>query len=97
MSSSLAAQLQRISERSGQQKIAANAKASFLFDAKEAASLDSETVWQLGQSGLSELAAMDGRFRNFERTLFTREGLKTHREDEGERFWVTVPLFYPSS
>ena len=61
-----------------------NTKVSFLFSPKEAASIDGETIWSLGQSGLAELAAMDGRFRTYEKNIFSREGLKTHRENESE-------------
>ncbi|XP_069625106.1 HEAT repeat-containing protein 1 [Ranitomeya imitator] len=45
--------------------------ASFLFDPKEAASIDRETFYALGCTGLEELMGIDASFAIFEETLFS--------------------------
>jgi U3 small nucleolar RNA-associated protein 10 len=71
MSSSLAAQLRVLSgagRESSTRFVASHP--SFLFDARAAADTDSETIYDIGLSGLAELKAVDDRFAGFEETLF---------------------------
>jgi len=66
--SALAAQLRQLAVRAAQPTTKA---ASFLFEAREAADLDIETIHGLGVNGLAELAALDPRLAAFEATLFS--------------------------
>ena len=65
--SALAAQLKQLAVRAAQPTTRV---ASLLFDAKEAADLDIETIHGLGVNGLVELSGLDPRFQPFETTLF---------------------------
>ncbi|XP_064487187.1 HEAT repeat-containing protein 1-like [Ornithodoros turicata] len=44
---------------------------SFLFDPKEAATLDAETAYAIGATGLEELVAVNEKFSGFEQNLFS--------------------------
>jgi U3 small nucleolar RNA-associated protein 10 len=66
--SALATQLRALAVRSAAP--AGTRVASFLFDQREAADLDVETVHGLGVNGLAELAALDPRVAVYEPTLF---------------------------
>jgi hypothetical protein len=66
---SLSAQLARIAttEKRGSDKFAT----SFLFDAKQAADYDLDSIYDLGIAGLTELEQLDQqRFQSFRKTLF---------------------------
>ena len=78
MASSLALQLQKIGTVSskGVSKSSAKHRVSFLFDSKEAADYDLDTIYAVGVNGLSELRQYDERFAAFENTLFS-ESMKT--------------------
>ncbi|KAJ7330602.1 HEAT repeat-containing protein 1 [Desmophyllum pertusum] len=48
----------------------ASKKASLLFDSKEAADIDNETVFSLGLNGLEELKVIEPSFATFDNSLF---------------------------
>ncbi|XP_068676688.1 HEAT repeat-containing protein 1-like isoform X1 [Montipora foliosa] len=71
--SSLARQLQQLQIPANLQSSAASKtpkKASFLFDAKDAADIDNETVFSIGVNGLEELMVIEPGFSSFENLLF---------------------------
>lgn len=72
MATSLARQLQQLAipGQPSLKQLASKKRPSFLFDAKEAANMDIETVYALGTNGLEELISIDGSFAQFEKTLF---------------------------
>ncbi|KAG0048658.1 HEAT repeat-containing protein 1 [Gryganskiella cystojenkinii] len=71
--SSLANQLKRIGTadaNKGSEK-AAKHRASFLFDSKQAADYDIDTIYSIGVNGCAELRLLDDNFAPFEKTLFS--------------------------
>ncbi|XP_064652664.1 HEAT repeat-containing protein 1-like [Lineus longissimus] len=69
---SLALQLQKLSVPHTQAILGEDKKRpSLLFDPKEAANLDKETVYGIGLNGLEELENLDETFQEFEETLFS--------------------------
>lgn len=55
-------------------------RASLLFDVREASTLDSETVFAIGCSGLEELCKLNrAAFGKFEKTLFSEWGKNLQR------------------
>ena len=79
---SLAQQLQRIrrTQRAlGAAEAAPKHRASLLFDPREAADLDRETVFRLGRSGLDELERLDITFGRFALNLFSEESIQGDR------------------
>jgi hypothetical protein len=71
--SSLAQQLQRIGTADanrGSEK-AAKHRASFLFDSKQAADYDIDTIYSIGVNGIAELKQLHSKFAAFEETLFS--------------------------
>ncbi|KAF9103403.1 HEAT repeat-containing protein 1 [Mortierella sp. AM989] len=76
--SSLAQQLKRIGTADanrGSEK-AAKHRASFLFDSKQAADYDIDTIFSIGANGIAELKQLDPKFQSFEKTLFA-ESMKS--------------------
>ncbi|XP_071850119.1 HEAT repeat-containing protein 1-like isoform X2 [Apostichopus japonicus] len=75
---SLAEQLKKLAVPQGRNLANAREKRrkSILFDSKEAAGLNRETVYAIGVNGVQELATIDPSFQEFEETLFS-EGSKT--------------------
>ncbi|KAL1918828.1 uncharacterized protein VTP21DRAFT_2850 [Calcarisporiella thermophila] len=72
--SSLSQQLKSIGVADQRQKSLAKSqrfRASFLFDAKQAADQDLDTIYTIGIAGLAELRELDERFAAYERTLFS--------------------------
>ncbi|KAF9915291.1 HEAT repeat-containing protein 1 [Lobosporangium transversale] len=70
--SSLAQQLKRIGTtdaNKGSEKSAKH-RASFLFDSKQAADYDIDTIFSIGANGIAELKQLDPKFAPFEQTLF---------------------------
>ncbi|KAG0209950.1 HEAT repeat-containing protein 1 [Mortierella sp. GBA30] len=70
--SSLARQLKAIGSADatrGSEK-AAKHRASFLFDSKQAADYDIDTIYSIGVNGITELKQLDPKFAPFEKTLF---------------------------
>lgn len=80
---SLSAQLKRLQvpQTSILSKIGSDTRrASFLFDPKEAASLDAESVYCIGMNGLEQLKAIDrDSFGSFETTLFASSSVTYER------------------
>jgi U3 small nucleolar RNA-associated protein 10 len=73
MTTSLARQLQAIRSDtvSTLDKRKHEKVSSLLFDPDEAASQDFHSMFSLGLNGLHGLVQLDGRFQNFEKTLFS--------------------------
>ncbi|KAG0306063.1 HEAT repeat-containing protein 1, partial [Linnemannia gamsii] len=70
--SSLAQQLKKIGTADvtkGYEK-ATKHRASFLFDSKQAADYDIDTIYSIGVNGIAELKQLDNKFAPFEKTLF---------------------------
>ncbi|KAK9703316.1 snoRNA-binding rRNA-processing protein utp10 [Basidiobolus ranarum] len=79
MASSLALQLQGIrtvDNPLGNDKFTSKFKASFLFDSRQAADYDLDTIFSLGINGLAELKQLNSHFAQFEKTLFS-ESIKS--------------------
>lgn len=53
---------------------------SILFDAKEAADIDLDTIFSLALSGLEALVSLDERFANYKNDLFTHKSRELDRE-----------------
>lgn len=69
---SLAQQLQRLAlPQSDPSLLARNEVASLLFDPKEAATVDRDTAFAIGRTGLEELQGIDPAFEQFEAPLFS--------------------------
>ncbi|KAJ3276229.1 HEAT repeat-containing protein 1 [Terramyces sp. JEL0728] len=62
-------QLQQIA--SSKAPLPSKTRASLLFDAKAAADIDRETIFELGRSGFEKLVSMDSQFSQFGETLFS--------------------------
>ncbi|XP_076758858.1 HEAT repeat containing 1 homolog l(2)k09022 [Xylocopa sonorina] len=79
MATSLVEQLKKL--RTPQTSILLQDKnrASLLFDPKEAANLDKDTVLSIGQNGLQELTKLSEQFLEFEKTLFAQSSLNLER------------------
>ena len=73
MSTSLAKQLKKLSlpGQSVFQVAGATKKPSFLFEAKEAAEIDTDTIYALGFNGLEELISLEPAFTEFTSSLFS--------------------------
>lgn len=83
MSTSLAEQLKRLAAPQTSLLVHKTKKASFLFDGKQAAEFDKDTIYELGYSGLQELKKINGIFGAFESTLFDETSRKFERAVEG--------------
>ena len=84
-STALADALRGLQERAGahERRIGKNAKASLLYDVKDAADVDRETAHAIGARGFEELCRRDGRFEQHAKTLFARSVAEgKHRELE---------------
>lgn len=105
MATSLAQQLKKL--RTPQTSILQldKKRASLLFDPKEAANLDRETVLSIGQNGLQELVKLTDLFLEFERTLFAQSSLSLERavqdakvnkklDGEIERFLILLSPYF---
>ncbi|KAJ2807696.1 snoRNA-binding rRNA-processing protein utp10 [Coemansia guatemalensis] len=73
MATSLASQLYRMRnvDRSLSTQRAQKTRASFLFDGRQAADMDNQTVFDIGQDGLRELQQINVRFSSYATTLFS--------------------------
>eukprot|EP00897_Mesotaenium_endlicherianum_P009950 jgi/Mesen1/8984/ME000056S08390 len=82
MASSLAAQLRTIvlAQGGSAPRQLSKGRPSLLFDSREAADIDLQTVFNIAQTGLNELSTSDGRFEPFFHTLFGYETLQLDRE-----------------
>ncbi|KAI5081132.1 hypothetical protein GOP47_0004315 [Adiantum capillus-veneris] len=90
MATALAAQLQALAttsrEEDNQSFYKQKTRPSILFDTREAADIDTATIFSLALSGFEELATANPLFRNFKKTLFGVESCHTDRELEGHDF-----------
>ncbi|XP_055713807.1 HEAT repeat-containing protein 1 homolog [Phlebotomus papatasi] len=82
MSTSLAEQLKRLQKPQTSQLVDHKHKPSVLFDEKEAANKDRETIYEIGLSGLEEIVGLNGEFQIFETTLFDRTARDLERSVE---------------
>lgn len=72
MATSLAEQLRRLATPQTGQIVDSKKRASILFDVRDAANKDREIIYDIGLSGLHELAVLNPAFTQFEQTLFDR-------------------------
>lgn len=79
METSLAAQLKKLRTPQTDLLLQDKKRTSLLFDPKEAANLDRDTVLSIGQSGLQELVKLSAFFDNFKMTLFSQSSLSFER------------------
>lgn len=70
MATSLAKQLKKL-QLPGQSLDKVTSKASFLFTAKEAAGIDTDTIYSIGLNGLEELTSLDPQFSQYRHSLFS--------------------------
>eukprot|EP00727_Mastigamoeba_balamuthi_P000267 m51a1_g10237 putative heat repeat-containing protein (1407) ;mRNA; f:13976-18330 len=100
---SLSRQLDRLASRGPAAAPRVSGMHSVLFDASEAARLDTETVRSLALNGLSELSALDPRLADFAATLLAPAACGTppelrapaEREAVGERVDALLALLWP--
>uniref|UniRef100_A0AC35U1Z8 HEAT repeat-containing protein 1 n=1 Tax=Rhabditophanes sp. KR3021 TaxID=114890 RepID=A0AC35U1Z8_9BILA len=76
---SLARQLGQLKTAVTSQLGAERATVSFLFDKKQAAALDRETIYQIGLTGLAELKKIDADIDAYEPDLFTEDKVNFQR------------------
>lgn len=82
MATSLADQLRRLKTPQTTLLIDSKKRASILFDPKEAALKDRETIYDIGYSGLKELIVLNPSFVQFEATLFDKNAREMQRAVE---------------
>lgn len=82
MHTSLAEQLRRLKTPQTSLFIDTKKRASILFDAKEAATKDRETIFDIGYSGFKELIALNPSFMQFESSLFDKNARELQRAVE---------------
>ncbi|KAJ1720720.1 snoRNA-binding rRNA-processing protein utp10 [Coemansia erecta] len=99
MASSLAGQLYRMTtvDRAIGSERTQRMRASFLFDSKQAADMDMQTIFDIGRDGLNELRKVNRRFDAFQRTLFS-EAMKdmdraVQTKEENERLDTEIQSF----
>lgn len=81
---SLADQLRRLQAPQTSLLFDSKSRASILFDPKEAALKDRETIFEIGFSGLQELIAINPSFMQFEATLFDKNAKEMQRAVESK-------------
>lgn len=79
MATSLAEQLKRLQTPQTALFIQKKKRASLLFDPKEAANLDRETVFEIGKNGLDELIKLCDLFEEFKNHLFAQSSVGLER------------------
>ncbi|XP_029164682.1 HEAT repeat-containing protein 1 [Nylanderia fulva] len=79
MATSLAAQLKKLKTPQTNLLLQDKKRPSLLFDPKEAANLDRDTVLSIGQSGLQELVKLSLFFEDFKTTLFAQSSVSFER------------------
>ncbi|KAJ2377784.1 snoRNA-binding rRNA-processing protein utp10, partial [Coemansia sp. RSA 2603] len=99
MASSLAGQLYRMTtvDRAIGSERTQRMRASFLFDSKQAADMDMQTIFDIGRDGLNELRKVSRRFDPFQRTLFS-EAMKdvdraVQTKEENQRLDAEIQSF----
>lgn len=86
MATALASQLLAVAASDNERPLRKNTRPSILFDARQAADIDTATIFSLALSGLEELVTENSRFMSFKRTLFSVESCQTDRELQGQEF-----------
>ncbi|XP_068649643.1 uncharacterized protein At3g06530 [Aristolochia californica] len=70
---------------------------SVLFEPKQAADIDLETILSIAVSGLESLAGLNSRFSHFKDTLFSRKSSETDREmlgiEENKKLDVSISVY----
>ncbi|KAJ8670534.1 hypothetical protein QAD02_001793 [Eretmocerus hayati] len=79
MATSLAEQLKRLKTPQTTLLLQDKRKPSLLFDTKQAADLDRDTVYNIGLRGLEELVKLHNEFENFKTTLFAPSSINLER------------------
>lgn len=82
MSTSLAEQLRRLAAPQTSILRDSKKRPSILFDAKEAATKDRQTIYDLAITGLHELTNLNPLFHQFEKTLFQKSSINMERSVE---------------
>lgn len=76
---SLAAQLRKLQTPQTQLLEQGVERGSLLFEAKDAAALDRETIFAIGCSGLEELSKVNASFSKFAKSLFNETSKDVQR------------------
>ncbi|XP_055599376.1 HEAT repeat-containing protein 1 homolog [Uranotaenia lowii] len=84
MSTSLAAQLQRLAAPQTTVLFDSRKKPSILFEADKAATKDREVIYDIGRDGLEELMQINPIFAQFEDTLFDKSSIDLQRTVENK-------------
>lgn len=84
MATSLAEQLQRLKTPQTQLLVDRKKRPSILFDEKEAAEKDHETIFDIGYSGFQDLVKLNPSFLQFESSLFDKNARELQRAVENE-------------
>lgn len=84
MATSLAEQLQRLKTPQTQLLIDRKKRPSILFDEKEAAEKDRETIFDIGYSGFQDLVKLNPSFLQFESSLFDKNARDLQRAVENK-------------
>ncbi|KAF9190434.1 HEAT repeat-containing protein 1 [Haplosporangium sp. Z 767] len=99
MATSLARQLKKIGTADatrGSEK-AAKHRASFLFDSRQAADYDIDTIYSIGVNGIAELRQLDPKFAPFEQTLFSESMKNVDRvlqtQEDNAKLDESITLF----
>lgn len=79
---SLSAQLKRLETPQTLTLVESKSRASILFDPKEAAETDRQTIFDLAKRGLEELINLNPVFRQFQNTLFNASTITLERAVE---------------
>ncbi|XP_034937507.1 HEAT repeat-containing protein 1 [Chelonus insularis] len=105
MSTSLAEQLKKLRAPQTSLLLQDKKRPSLLFDPKEAANLDRDTVYNIGKNGFDDLVRLSDSFREFESTLFARSSISLQRsihnskvnkklDNEIERFLIFLSPYF---
>lgn len=84
METSLAQQLRKLKTPQTSILVDSKKRASILFDEKEAAEKDRETIFDIGYSGFIELVALNPAFMQFESALFDKNARELQRAVENK-------------
>lgn len=84
MATSLAEQLQRLKAPQTQILVDRKKRPSILFDEKEAAEKDRETIFDIGYSGFQDLVKLNPAFLQFEASLFDKNARELQRAVESK-------------
>ncbi|XP_038896984.1 uncharacterized protein At3g06530 [Benincasa hispida] len=100
MASSIASQLQAIKsfvQADSEPLKRPFTRPSILFDPKEAADIDVDTIFSIALQGLEVLISLDERFRNYKNNLFSYKSREQDRElmseEENKRINATISSF----